>query len=118
MSDNHEHVETSEGLHHPESSKGEIWKAFWILLGLTVAEFLIALALPEGAKEAIGGKTTISAIFLILTVFKAFYIVAYFMHLKHEKINLAYTIIVPLILVVYMVALIIYEGANFLEFGL
>ncbi|MEX0967986.1 MAG: cytochrome C oxidase subunit IV family protein [Bacteroidia bacterium] len=119
MSEHNEHMEAVEaGIHNPESNTSEIWRAFWILLGLTVAEFLIALALPDSIKEAIGGKPTIDAIFLILTVFKAFYIVAYFMHLKHEKISLVYSIVVPMIFVLYLIALLIYEGSNYLDWGI
>jgi len=32
------------------------------------------------------------------------------MHLKHERLTLMYSIVVPFIFIVYMIGLIIYEG--------
>jgi caa(3)-type oxidase subunit IV len=96
-------------LHHVESSKKEIWKVFFILLAITVLEFLVALV--PGMRENIGKYGTIT-IFFGLTILKAFYIVAFFMHLKHEKLNLAYTIIVPLLFIIYLIALLLFEGSN------
>lgn len=99
--------ETKKGLHVPHSSKKEIFRVAIILTILTGLEFLVAFTMPDSSQP---WRTVI---FLVLTIMKAFYIVAYFMHLKHEKINLIYTILIPLIFIVYMVALVIYEGAKF-----
>jgi cytochrome c oxidase subunit IV len=102
------HFEVVEkGLHHVNSSKKEIWKVFFIMLGITVLEFLIALT-PVIKNNL--GKTTVIAIFFFLTVLKAFYIVGYFMHLKHEKINMAYTILLPILFILYLIALLLFEG--------
>lgn len=103
-----EHFEVKEhGLHHPHSTKKQIWTIFFVLLALTVLEFLIALT-PSIRQPM--GKTTVIAVFLFLTVVKAFYIVGYFMHLKQERLNMAYTILLPLLFVIYLVALLLIEG--------
>lgn len=94
----------AEGHHIPQSSKKEIWRVAIILTALTALEFLIAFTLPKS------WESSRVAIFLILTVAKAFYIVAYFMHLKAERLTLAYTILIPLIFVVYLVILLFMEG--------
>ena len=99
--------ETKKGLHVPHSNKKEIFKVAIILTVLTALEFLIAFTIPEK------WEAWKAFLFLLLTIMKAFYIVAYFMHLKHEKIHLAYTILLPMIFVVYLIALIIYEGVKF-----
>jgi len=41
---------------------------------------------------------------------KAYYIVGAFMHLKHERINLALMIIVPTIFIVGLIMGLLYEG--------
>lgn len=115
MSDNYSnndhgahHEEALEhGIHIVHSSKKEIWKVFAILLAITVVEFLVALtpAIYEGL-----GKTGVVAVFFALTIVKAFYIVGYFMHLRHEKMNMAYSILVPLLFILYLIALLIFEG--------
>jgi len=53
-------------------------------------------------------------IFIVLTIVKAYFIVAFFMHLKHEKLSLAYCILLPFILIVYLIAMSLTE-ANYLN---
>src|SRR5688500_4953798 len=92
------------GLHVVHSSKKEIWKVFFILLAITILEFLVALT--PAIKDGLG-KTAVVVIFFALTVLKAFYIVGYFMHLRHEKMNMAYTILLPIIFILYLIALLL-----------
>jgi caa(3)-type oxidase subunit IV len=79
-----------------------IWVPFFILFALTALEFLIAFTMPHGMARAL--------IFLALTVVKAYYIVAFFMHLKFEKLTLALAIILPVAFVVYLIVLLMLEG--------
>ena len=104
----HDFVIEEKGLHVIHSSKKEIWKVFFILLAITILEFLIALtpAIYDNLS-----KTAMVTIFFILTIAKAFYIVGYFMHLRHERLNMAYTILVPLGFILYLIALLLFEGA-------
>jgi cytochrome c oxidase subunit IV len=74
---------------------------------LTAIEFLIAFTVPEAYS---GIKV---AMYILLTIAKAFYIVAYFMHLKFERINFAYSVVVPAILLLYLIALLIIEGGDY-----
>lgn len=97
---------TSHDADHQSMTRGDIWKVFFILLGLTVLEFIIALAVPESIMV----HSVKNIIYIILTLAKAFYIVAYFMHLKFEKLFLIYLIVVPMILVLGIVASVLYEG--------
>jgi hypothetical protein len=48
-----------------------------------------------------------------LMMAKAFYIVAYFMHLKHELKNLIMTIVVPLALFIWFIAAFLSDGNSF-----
>lgn len=105
--DEHHFEVVEQGLHVIHSTKKEIWRVFFILLAITILEFLIALT---PSVRAVLGKGVIVGIFFFLTILKAFYIVGYFMHLKHEKLNMAYTILIPLMFIAYLITLLMYEG--------
>lgn len=88
--------------HHDPKSKKSIWRTFWILLFITIFEVAIAFA-----PIAHGILVTI---FIVLTIVKAYFIIAFFMHLKHEESSFGYTIILPFILIVYFIGMLITEG--------
>jgi cytochrome c oxidase subunit 4 len=88
-----------------------IWRVFFVLLLITVVEFIIALAIPESVMPQI----IKNVIYIVLTILKAFYIVAYFMHLKFERINLIYSIIVPLVFIIGIIAALLYESNYWLN---
>jgi cytochrome c oxidase subunit 4 len=105
MSDNH-----SAAAHHEEHAsmtKKKIWGVFWILLGITAIEFLIALVF---VREGLMSQGLANVIYIALTLLKAFYIVAYFMHLKFEKVGLIYSILVPTLFIIFFVIWMLYEG--------
>jgi hypothetical protein len=52
-------------------------------------------------------------LYIFLTLIKAFYIVAEFMHLRHEIKNLIMTIVVPLFLFVWFVAAFLWDGNSY-----
>lgn len=70
---------------------------------VTVFEFIIAFTLPGGGLR--------TAIFVIMTIIKAYYIVSEFMHLGHEVKGLRWSIIFPLILVVWLIVALLVEGS-------
>ncbi len=103
-----EHTHSTEGHDdHAGLSKGKIWKVFGILLLITVIEFIIALVLiPKGyMTQHIGNY-----VYIVLTLLKAFYIVAYFMHLKYEKLGLQLALTVSFIFIIYFIVLMLIEG--------
>ena len=63
----------------------------------------------ESKALVLGVKGTI----IILMMAKAFYIVAYFMHLKHEVKNLIMTIVVPLTLFFWFIVAFLADGNSF-----
>ena len=63
--------------------------------------------------ENAGLKLALKGSIVILMLAKAFYIVGYFMHLKHEVKNLIMTIVVPLILFVWFITAFLYDGNSF-----
>ncbi len=106
MSAEHTHEHGNE--EHASMSKGKIWRVFFYLLGITAIEFLIALVLiPKGIIDHGIGNFA----YIVLTLVKAFYIVAYFMHLKFEKVAFKTGIVVSLIFIVYFIVLMLTEGS-------
>lgn len=110
MSDNHEHGGYYTGdihnqyveEHRDPKSKKVIWRTFWILLFITLFEVGIAFSSIS--------KMVLMFIFIVLTIVKAYFIVAFFMHLKHEKLSFTYTIVLPFVLIVYLITMCITEG--------
>ncbi|GAB2985215.1 hypothetical protein GCM10027049_24650 [Mucilaginibacter puniceus] len=102
--------ETTE-VHHDEEhesmTRGGIWKVFFILLAITCVEFFIALYLVPNGHIAIN---IANPVYIVLTLAKAFYIVAYFMHLKFERIGLMLAIIVPILFIIGLILVLTNES--------
>jgi cytochrome c oxidase subunit 4 len=107
----HSHDIHTEG-DHEGMSKKKIWNVFFVLLGITVIEFIIALYMvPHG----IIGYHMANPIYIVLTLAKAFFIVAYFMHLKFEKVALVYTIIVPILFIIGLILVLTNESHHWID---
>lgn len=89
----------------------KIWGVFWVLTAITSLEFFIALFLVPHHFISGGAKVYI---YVALTLLKAFYIVAYFMHLKFEKLNLIYCLVIPTVLIIGLVTGLMSEGHHWL----
>ncbi|MDB5263318.1 MAG: rane protein [Adhaeribacter sp.] len=87
----------------PKPQTKGIWRVFIILCVLTAVEFAFAFLMEPGTLR--------NVIFIILTIFKAFFIVAEFMHLKHETKSLIWTILVPCALIIWLIIALITEGS-------
>jgi cytochrome c oxidase subunit IV len=86
------HVSEVHSTHEIAPAKTKrIWVVFWFLLAITSFEFLIAFTKGPLHLPHLLVVTT----FVVLTIVKAFYIVAEFMHLGHEVKAMVYSIIVP-----------------------
>jgi cytochrome c oxidase subunit IV len=105
MSTEHSNLEHAED--HGSMTKGRIWKVFFILLAITVVEFILALAIPD----TIISHGVKNFAYVVLTLVKAFYIVAFFMHLKFEKYALIVGILVSFIFIIYFIILMLTEGS-------
>ena len=89
-----------------------IWRTFWILLGITMVELLLATI---HLKTGFPNKYVLNGIYLILTCAKAFYIIAEFMHLRHEIKNMIMTIAVPALLFLWFAIAFISDGNSYRE---
>jgi cytochrome c oxidase subunit 4 len=96
---------------HPQGT-GWIWRTFWILLIVTAVEVALGIIQPAALEVPLFGTRLLNYIFIILTLVKAYYIVAFFMHLKYEKTSLKWTIYLPaLILIPYLTFIVLTEGS-------
>jgi cytochrome c oxidase subunit IV len=107
----HSTTMVANAVHDNPGGTKEIWRTFWILLILTIVELALGVSMIGMAPG--GLKLTIKGAIIILMLAKAFYIVAYFMHLKSEIRNLIMTIIVPLALLVWAIIAFLYDGSSF-----
>lgn len=82
----------------------KLWTVALILLIITVFEFIVAFAVPHEFKA------TRVTIFILMTIVKAAYIVGEFMHLRHEAKVLIWSILIPMVFVVWMLVAFVYEG--------
>ena len=99
--------------HHGGGTK-EIIRVTIILTVLTIVELVLGY-LPVIYKwsEESTIRHFIKGVILILMIAKAFYIVGYFMHLKHEIRNLIMTICIPLFLFVWFIIAFLYDGHSY-----
>lgn len=80
----------------------KLWTVAGILGAVTAVEFVIAFTMPHGAAK--------TALFVILTIMKAGYIVGEFMHLKYEVKVLFWSILIPTLFIIWMLVAFVYEG--------
>jgi cytochrome c oxidase subunit IV len=109
------HVSSPEITFHAEHSgtTKRIWKTFWVLSFLTMAELGIGLLIYTMHKGENPNHTLVlgfKGMVCILTLAKAYYIVSVFMHLGDEIRNLIMTIVVPLCLFIWFIAAFLWDG--------
>lgn len=109
MSTDNNQITNPENFEHGQDmTKGRIWRVFFYLLALTCVEFIVALGFVHtGILEK--GPFVIS-IYVVLTLVKAYYIIAYFMHLKFEKPAFIILVAAALLLLIYFIILLYIEG--------
>ena len=101
----------SHSAEHHHDAIAEIKKVTIILSVLTIVELILGFWMIGITSE--GMRLAIKGVIVILMMAKAFYIVAYFMHLKHEIKNFIMTIIVPLALFIWFITAFLSDGNSF-----
>ena len=82
----------------------KLWKVAGILGLITAIEFAVAFLVPhEYASTRVW-------LFIAMTIVKAAYIVGEFMHLRHEAKMLIWSILIPMIFIVWLLIALVYEG--------
>ena len=103
--------------HHTDVNSAEsknqvkrIWKIFWILLVITVCEVIMGMFFSHRFPKGL-----VAFFFLALTLLKAGYIVAVFMHLGDELKNFLITVMIPLVLFVWFIIAFLADGGFWLR---
>lgn len=107
-----------ENTHIEEHGHGEkhsfdtkaIWRTFWILLVITCIELVIGMFIAPHFPSM---KLMFNILYIIFTGAKAFYIIAEFMHLRHEIKNLIMTIAVPALLFIWFIVAFLWDGDSY-----
>ncbi len=86
----------------------KLWTVAGILGVITALEFIVAFTMGHGALK--------TSIFVVMTIFKAAYIVGEFMHLRYESKVLLWSILIPMGFVVWMLVAFVYEGMKIVHF--
>jgi cytochrome c oxidase subunit 4 len=96
----------------PESKKqiGRIWKVFWVLLAVTIVEVIIGMFFSHHMPKAL-----VVFFFMALTLFKAGYIVAIFMHLGDEVKSFLIMVLIPLTLFIWFIIAFLADGGFWLH---
>ncbi len=87
-----------------------IWKIFWILLAITVVEVIMGMFFSHSMPKGL-----VNFFFLGLTILKAGYIVAVFMHLGDEFKGFIVTVLIPLVLFVWFIIAFLADGGFWLH---
>jgi len=78
---------TQEEYQHHVSS---VWRVTFILGIVTVVEVVAAVLYPESMP-----RMMLNLFFIVMSLIKAFYIVAVFMHMKYERRAMQLTVLLP-----------------------
>ncbi len=98
----HDQAPTHKVLPRDKAKILKIWKTALFLAVVTAIEFAFAFTMERGVL--------LFAIFIGLTLVKAFYIVAEFMHLKYEAKTLIWSIALPALFVIWLIVALLAEG--------
>lgn len=107
-----EHTAEHGHTEHAGGGVKEIVRVTVILSVLTIVELILGFWMMGMPLES-GSRLAVKGTIIILMMAKAFYIVAYFMHLKHEIKNMIMTIVVPLALFIWFIIAFLYDGNSF-----
>jgi cytochrome c oxidase subunit IV len=98
--------------HEHVSNIKRIWMVFALLSVVTTVEVFLGIVKPDFLHmHNFISMNLLNWIFIILTVFKAYYIVWAFMHMEGEKASLRWTVVSPVIfLVLYLLFILLVEA--------
>lgn len=98
--------------HAHESNEKRIWFVFALLSVVTTVEVFLGIVRPDALfMTHFLGTNLLNWVFIILTLYKAYYIVWAFMHMEGEKTSLKWAVVGTVIfLVLYLLFILLVEG--------
>jgi cytochrome c oxidase subunit IV len=98
--------------HEHVSNLKRIWFVFGLLSVVTTVEVILGIIKPESLQMTnLLGTNLLNWIFIILTIFKAYYIVWAFMHMEGEVKALRWMVVgTAIFLIIYLTFILLTEG--------
>ena len=109
-------IEYSLDTHHDEATGVELRKKIWKVTALLTIITIVEVALGAFIKQSSTLWELVKWSFIALTLVKAAYIVLIFMHLGDERKNLRTTVLLPMLLVVYLIFIALFEGETIIQY--
>lgn len=110
-------MDNTASVHHHEEHAGggkkEIVRITVYLSILTIVELIIGYYMYKANLTDGFFRHFLKGVIVILMMWKAMYIVGYFMHLKHELRNMIMTIVIPLFLFVWFIIAFLADGNSY-----
>ncbi|WP_074409671.1 MULTISPECIES: cytochrome C oxidase subunit IV family protein [Aquimarina] len=102
---------------HHESNIGRIWKVFILLSVVTIVEVILGIIKPAFLVETtLISMKLLNWIFIILTIYKAYYITWSFMHMEGETKGLRRSVVwTGIFLICYLIFILLTEGDYIFE---
>jgi len=100
------------GMIKPKNNIAKIWGVFWLLSVVTIVEVVLGIYKPASLVETkIVGMKLLNWIFIILTIYKAYYITWSFMHMDGEKKWFRRSVVwTGVFLILYLCFIVLTEG--------
>ena len=102
-----------------EESKKKVVFGLYLLAVVTLVEVIVSLfgkGWLVGGVEEIGWLTAIAALIIIaLSLYKAYFIIYEFIHMRYEMKGLAYSVLLPTALLIWAVIAFFQEGNSWKE---
>ncbi|MGB0896049.1 MAG: cytochrome C oxidase subunit IV family protein [Flavobacteriaceae bacterium] len=100
------------GLIKPRTHTGRIWMVFWLLSIVTIIEVILGIIKPESlVHNRFLSMKLLNWIFIILTIYKAYYITWAFMHMDGEKKWFRRSVVwTGVFLILYLSFIVLIEG--------
>ncbi|WP_378181795.1 cytochrome C oxidase subunit IV family protein [Aquimarina sp. SS2-1] len=97
---------------HHESNTARIWKVFILLSVVTIVEVILGIIKPAFLIETtLISMKLLNWIFIILTIYKAYYITWSFMHMEGETKGLRRAVVwTAVFLISYLIFILLTEG--------
>jgi cytochrome c oxidase subunit IV len=87
-----------------------VWRVTAILAVVTIVEVVAALLYPHSFPRIV-----LNLFFIIMSVTKAYYIIAVFMHMGHERRAMQLTVLLPTLFLVWAIIAFLWEGSAWLS---
>jgi cytochrome c oxidase subunit IV len=99
-----------------EEGKKKVFKGLWLLAVVTLIEVIISLFgkghIVEGVDKMGFVIATAAIIIIALSIYKAYFIIYEFMHMRYEVKGLAMSVLLPTLLLVWALIAFFQEGTS------